>query len=115
MGITIFNRLPFDEVKYSFDLFWSYKLAAQGHVIIWEIILNYFLLLPFGLMAPLYMKKRYAILCGFMLSSAIEIAQYVMKRGMFEFDDIIGNTLGVAIGVGVYSIITLIAKRKKWG
>ncbi len=104
MGITIFNRLPFDEVKYSFNLFWSYRLAAQGHTIIWEIILNYFLIFPFGLVAPLYIRKRYVILCGFLLSLGIEITQFIMKRGMFEFDDIVGNTLGVVLGIGLYSI-----------
>jgi glycopeptide antibiotics resistance protein len=38
------------------------------------------------------------ILIGFLISLTIEILQLVTKRGLFEFDDIFHNTLGVAIG-----------------
>ena len=58
LGITVFNRLPFDNFKYNLELFWSYRKAAGSKKLMWEIILNYFLLLPYGFFAPLYMKKR---------------------------------------------------------
>ena len=105
LGITVFNRLPFDNFKYNLELFWSYKGAAESKKLLWEIILNYFLLLPYGLLAPLYMKKRWVLLSGFVISALVETAQFLMKRGLFEFDDIVGNTLGVVIGIGIYTLI----------
>ncbi len=111
LGITVFNRLPFDNFKYNLELFWSYREAAESKKLMWEIILNYFLLFPYGLFAPLYMKKRWTLLSGFMLSVLVETAQFLMKRGLFEFDDIVGNTLGVLIGIGIYTLIWHVRER----
>ena len=106
LGITIFNRLPFDEVHYNLKLFWSYREAVTSRKLVWEIVLNYFLLLPYGILAPLYMRKRWALLTGFLLSAMVEFTQYFMRRGLLEFDDIIGNTLGIVIGIGISQLVT---------
>ena len=37
----------------------------------------------------------------------------ISKRGMFEIDDIINNTLGCAIGYGIVMIFISLFKRKK--
>lgn len=104
-SITIVNRFPYDEVRYNLSLFWSYHAAAERSYYILEILLNYFMLLPYGLMASFYMKRRYAILSGILLSAGIETAQLIMKRGLFEFDDILGNSIGVALGALIYTAI----------
>lgn len=39
-----------------------------------------------------------AVLAGFGLSCVIEVSQLVFKRGLFEFDDILHNTLGALLG-----------------
>lgn len=108
LGITVFNRLPFDTVHTNFELFWSYRRAADSRKLLWEIILNYFMLLPYGVLASLYMKKRWALASGFLFSVGIELAQFFMRRGLFEYDDIVGNTLGVLIGIAIFSVM------KKW-
>lgn len=105
LGITVFNRLPYDEVKYKFELFWSYREAVSDQKLMWEILLNYFMLLPFGILGALYLKRRWVVLLGFLFSAAIELTQFFMRRGLFEFDDMLGNTLGVVIGVGIYSLM----------
>ncbi len=104
-SITIVNRLPYDEVRYNLSLFWSYQAAAERSYYILEILLNYFMLLPYGLMASFFMKRRYAVLSGVILSVGIETAQLFMKRGLFEFDDILGNTIGVVLGALIYTAI----------
>ncbi len=38
------------------------------------------------------------IACGIAVSSAIEISQLLLCRGLFEFDDIIHNSLGCMLG-----------------
>lgn len=113
LGITVFNRLPYDRVKYNMELFWSYRAAAENRKLVWEIVLNYFMLLPFGIMGVFYLKGRWVILLGFLSSVAIELTQFFMRRGFFEFDDIIGNTLGVIIGVGIYHLMKQICKRNR--
>lgn len=113
LGITVFNRLPFDSVKYNTELFWSYKKAVNNPKLVWEILLNYFLLLPFGIFGSLYIKRRWVVLLGLFLSAAIELTQLTMRRGLFEFDDMIGNTLGVVIGVGIYSLLKCASRMKR--
>lgn len=104
-SITIVNRLPYDEVQYNLSFFWSYLAAAERNYYILEILLNYFMLLPYGLLASFFVKRRYAILSGILLSIGIEIAQLFMKRGLFEFDDILGNSIGVVLGTLIYTAI----------
>ena len=113
LGITIFSRLPFDRVRANFELFWSYRRASENRKLLWEIILNYFMLLPYGLLAPLYMKKPWALVSGFLFSAGIELAQYFMRRGLFEYDDIVGNTLGVLLGIGLFALLSNCAARQK--
>lgn len=113
LGITVFNRLPYDSVKYNVELFWSYRAAAENGKLVWEIVLNYFMLLPFGILGAFYLKGRWVILLGFLSSLAIELTQFFMRRGLFEFDDLIGNTLGVIIGIGIYYLLKCLGKRKR--
>lgn len=113
LGITVFNRLPFDSVKYNTELFWSYKKAVNNPKLVWEILLNYFLLLPFGILGSLYIKRLWVVLLGLFLSAAIELTQFIMRRGLFEFDDMIGNTFGVVIGVGIYSLLKCASRMKR--
>ena len=84
LGITVFNRLPFDDARYELEVFWSYRKAATSRMLLWEILLNYLLLLPYGLLAPLYWKKRLTLLTGFLFTLGIELAQYAMRRGLFD-------------------------------
>ena len=58
--------------------------------------------------------KWKGVLSGAGLSAIIELLQLISQRGLFEFDDIINNTLGTVIGVTVYLLIaTLLKKRGK--
>lgn len=86
--------------------FWSYSKPE-----LWpEIILNYILFIPFGFfLFSSHGEKRdirkrgintkRCVLIGFLISTLIEINQFFFSIGLFEFDDIIGNTLGCYIGV----------------
>jgi glycopeptide antibiotics resistance protein len=40
-------------------------------------------------------------LLGFLTSLSIELLQLVLKRGLFEFDDMFHNTFGVILGYGI--------------
>ena len=87
----------------------SYQLA--------QVLLNILLLSPIGLLMPVFVKKkRQVILFGFCFSLLIEVLQLVMRRGFFETDDLIHNTLGVAIACGCFVIGENIINynKKKW-
>lgn len=117
IGATFFNR----ETSFSNGiqpLFSSYRLAwyswsAQA----WRnIILNILLFTPLGFLLPLWNKKLnkiYIVLpCGIVLTILIELAQYILKIGIFEFDDILNNTFGVLIGFTILQIALNIYNKK---
>ena len=66
---------------------------------------------------PLIFKKcqcwYMTYLGGFATTLFIETIQLITKRGIFEIDDIINNTLGCAIGYGIVMIFISLFKRKK--
>jgi glycopeptide antibiotics resistance protein len=107
---TVFSRTPDDYYSYELIPFWSYRAIGQGSIgLLWEDIFNILMLLPMGILMPIFLKENRGkqafgrvVLMGFLLSLTIEILQLVTKRGMFEFDDLFHNTLGVAIGCWIW-------------
>ena len=90
--------------------FWSYSHPELRM----EIILNYILFIPLGLLLYLCFGERWGlkvVLIGFLLSAAIELIQLIFKIGVFEFDDMIGNTIGCLIGALVGKTTREIKKR----
>lgn len=80
--------------------FWSYSHPELRM----EIILNYLFFMPLGLLLYLCFGERWGlkvVLIGFLLSASIEIIQLIFRIGLFEFDDMIGNTIGCFIGAVV--------------
>ena len=73
--------------------FWSYSHPELRM----EIVLNYILFIPLGCLLYLCFGEKLGlrvVLAGFLLSVSIEIVQLVFRIGLFEFDDMIGNTIG---------------------
>ena len=72
---------------------------------------NILLFIPFGILVPLIfekMRKFYKVtILGFSMSLIIEIVQLITKRGHFELDDILLNTLGTIIGYLIYSFFAV--------
>ena len=90
--------------------FWSYSHPELRM----EIVLNYILFIPLGFLLYLCFGKKWGlkvVLIGFLLSVSIEIVQLVFRIGLFEFDDIIGNTIGCLIGAVVGMATREIKKR----
>ena len=104
--------------------FWSYSHPELRM----EIVLNYILFIPFGLLLSLVKKGGEVekageiesgvelstgriVLTGFLLAASIEIVQLVFRIGLFEFDDMIGNTIGCLIGAVVGKATRELKKR----
>lgn len=49
---------------------------------------------------------------GFVLAVLVEVLQLYLKRGLFEYDDIMGNTIGMLIGIGGYSLLKRIREHR---
>lgn len=84
--------------------FWSYSHPE----LYMEIILNYLLFIPLGIL--LYgtygeIIGLKVVLIGCAISAGIEITQLVFRIGLFEFDDIIGNTIGCLMGTGFGKVV----------
>ena len=89
--------------------FWSYSHPELRM----EIVLNYILFIPLGLLLHLCFGEKYGlrvVIAGLLLSVSIELIQLLFNIGLFEFDDMIGNTIGCLIGAVVGKIVR---KKKK--
>ena len=91
LAVTVLDRRPGPKMTYELIPFWSYGVKSLRM----EILLNIILFIPVGLLSPRW--KTVGLAAGY--SMLIELAQLVSFRGLFEFDDVIHNALGTAIGV----------------
>lgn len=100
---TILTRRP-GVRSYKLIPFWSwYGVIVEGDIsLLLENILNGLLLMPAGFLLPFICSHKVrlhrGLLFGIFISLIIEIFQLVLKRGLFEWDDIIHNSLGCMIG-----------------
>ena len=65
---------------------------------------------PLGTLLPIlsrYFKNPIVtVITGCLFSGTIEIMQYITGRGLTEVDDVITNTLGAAVGVVIYKLVS---------
>lgn len=110
--LTFFSREPGSRNSVDLRLFStiSWDLSYDRYP-----IENILLFIPLGLLLPFYWRKlKNVISCmgiGFLFSVIIEVGQLVTKRGYFQIDDIITNTLGSLIGACI--IMSFITVRNK--
>lgn len=102
-GSTIFTRTSTIR-QYELLPFWSWLAVIRYHDwgLLKENLLNCILLLPAGALLPLIaahkVKWSRALAFGIFVSAVIETSQLILKRGLFEWDDMIHNGLGCMIG-----------------
>lgn len=102
LWITLLSRIGNDVVRIrAYPAFWSLAEIANGNRrAIYETAENVILFLPFGFFCRRLfgLKRRFILLCGLMLSLAIECGQLLTGLGSFEVDDLCTNTFGSFIG-----------------
>ena len=109
LDAKIFNRDFTLEERFAFQL-------SQFSKTNWEDgILNILFFLPLGLLTPLFTNKhtylKTVLLC-FLVSAGFEFLQILDTIGRFTYIDIINNTLGGAIGAGIYFLLQKKVKEK---
>ncbi|MEA5015875.1 MAG: VanZ family protein [Candidatus Limiplasma sp.] len=107
------------------------RLLITNSSLLKEILLNILLYIPLGYLLPFtwpslagkrqralvpsgWLRRAFRLLAGIpwkvaligMLASVLtEVTQLVFHLGLFEFDDILNNTLGCMIGLGMYWLL----------
>lgn len=103
-GIRVINLIPFHG---SFD--------ANGSLLLREIIYNIFLFIPLGIYICMlksgwpFMKKALPVIG---LSLTFEMIQFIFAIGRSDITDVLGNTLGGIIGIGIYALLFKIFKSR---
>ena len=93
---------------------WVEVIANHDMGILHQILLNVLLFIPFGVMFKLTFRKTGlpgGWLVGFLLSMVIEVCQLVFHLGLFEWDDMLHNSLGCLIGCAVALAVEAIRVR----
>ncbi len=95
LAAIVINRESTNNVRYTLQLFWSYEVWEEQK---WQIIANIIMFVPIGILAGTMWKYK-AVVYGLFLSIVTETFQLVLYRGLFEFDDMVNNTIGTILGV----------------
>lgn len=102
--MTLFVRESGDQ-RMNLELFWSYRQLPTNQTLRLEIFHNILLFVPFGALMAAFRPGAGAVLPALLLSGLIETAQLVFGLGLCELDDVLSNTLGALLGVGVYRLV----------
>lgn len=80
-----------------------------------EIINNILIFIPVGIYTCM-LKQDWSITkkisVAFFISLAVEVLQFVLAIGATDITDLIGNTIGGVIGIGVFYLFTRLFKNK---
>ena len=101
--VTLFRQVGLGEHQMNLRLFLAWREAWNNFSLQrWlNVLLNIALFLPLGFLLPFLGKVFQSWptpVLGFGVSLAIETAQYILGRGMFDVDDLFTNALGTLLG-----------------
>lgn len=93
----------------------SSSVIVNGKIYINEIVNNILIFVPVGIYTCMLnpkwsLIKKIAV--SFFISSTIEVLQFVFAMGATDITDLIGNTLGGIIGIGIFYLFIKIFKNK---
>lgn len=97
---------------------WNWAVKGVWWYFIYNVIGNCLWFVPLGVLLPaIYKSYRghlwYVAFMGVIISSSIEILQYVLCTGVTDIDDVICNTIGTVMGYGIWVIIDKIKTKVK--
>lgn len=114
--MTLFSR-SYEKRELSLIPFSVFMLAQTYPDVYNQIAMNVLMFVPFGILLPYVLNHRIkykiavTIALGLLISSLIEVSQYIFMRGLAETDDLIFNTLGVCIGTLSYLLYSSLLRR----
>lgn len=100
--ICLYYRKPFEypkSEKIDYIIKWI-KIIFKNKIVFINIIGNICLFIPLGIILCDYTNKIYILLIiSILIITTLEILQYITKRGIFDYIDIILNYIGVILGI----------------
>lgn len=103
--MTLLGRTPKTERIFRPDFLYEIRLFLSGEeeslYYMDLFIKNILLFAPFGFLFPRKKGWKQVLIAGLIVSSMIELTQYVTLLGECELDDVISNTCGTACGYGM--------------
>lgn len=109
--LSVINWVPFVEtIKLTNGLsMFSYYYNLYGNIL-WFV--------PMGFGAAYLLSKKHSFFrtlsIGFLVSLSIEVLQFFFDTGIPDIDDLIFNTVGTLIGIGLFHAIQWIRKKRKY-
>ena len=95
-----------------------FSLVNEQKNIYRSMQLNILLFMPFGMSLPFALPEKQGVKplitvgSAVVISVAIEVCQFIFKIGMCETDDVITNTIGTAVGMLSYLLVSLILRKR---
>jgi glycopeptide antibiotics resistance protein len=101
-SVYMYNLKPFSTIEHFIDFD---KFNTRTWVI--NLIGNIGVFIPFGVLIPMTFKMKYTkslviFLVGIFI---LEFSQLISRRGSFDVDDFILNTIGFTFGYGLYKLL----------
>ena len=110
IGVTLLLRGGYYGNDVIRPLFYSYRDAwVHWSAASWRnIIFNFCMFIPLGFWLPaghpFFQRFWRTYLAAFAFTLLIETVQLITRRGIFELDDVFGNTVGAMIGYGLFML-----------
>lgn len=117
LSLTMFGRKSFEGSHFQPELFWSYSaVQLQKTPFVRQMIGNVIMYRPFGFLFPFLLEEKSSgwklfaitLIAGLAISFSTESMQFLLKIGLFEFDDLFHNGLGIVIGFLIHLVFVRI-------
>lgn len=106
---TVLIRQPSAGEHIKLDILWSWREWNTQKT---QILTNVVMFIPVGAFAGLMWKWR-GLWPAVGLSMGIEFLQLITARGLCEFDDVIHNAIGAAIGISAVMVVKKYSHKKE--
>ena len=114
--VTVFLRESKETVVFNVDISKGYLGGMKTEIARQDTFKNVLAFIPLGILVC-FACKRYsvviALLLGLFLSETVECLQAIFKKGIFDVNDLLANTLGVVVGCAVYLLIMILIKSRR--
>ena len=111
--MTVILRDNKENVLFNIEFTKGYFGGLEASTTKRDALWNVIGFIPFGMLVCLSAKRFnivLALLTGLFLSETIECLQAIFRKGVFDVNDLIANTIGTVIGCGLYLVKILIGR-----
>lgn len=101
---NVLGRYTLDESEQLLLLspFWSYirSFTEPDYYLMVQNVLNILIFIPIGaLLHTVISSKKKVFAIGFIYGAFLEVFQLILRKGYFDIDDFINNSIGIVLGI----------------